>query len=151
VGRRTIYQVGRGRGCASEKDPLRWIVACVRPDKTVSARNATLTSACVVEQQSVVPTSIVREWVVTNVARTQRYGTDIHTSVIEPFPRVRLCSRVGRSVSRTSGRVIYRKLSSFHIYQLQVLCYIYSMYIQTSKLLYAWSMCRGPDSSSLER
>jgi hypothetical protein len=76
-----MYQVGRGRGCASEKDPLRWIVARVRPDEAVSARNATLTSACAVEQQSVVPTSIVREWVVTNVARTQRYGTDIHTSV----------------------------------------------------------------------
>jgi hypothetical protein len=126
-----MYQVGRGRGCASEKDPLRWIVARVCPDKTVSALNATSTFARVVEQQPVVPTSIVREWVVTNVARTQRYGTsdgtDIHTSVMEPFPRVRLCSRVGRSVSRTSGRPIYRKLSSLHIYQLQVLCYIYSM------------------------
>jgi hypothetical protein len=25
----TMYQVGRGCGCASEKDPLRWIVACM--------------------------------------------------------------------------------------------------------------------------
>lgn len=39
-----MYRVGRG--CASEEDPVRWMVACVHPDKTVSARNDTL-NVCV--------------------------------------------------------------------------------------------------------